>query len=275
MGIAIWTAIRLLPLPWIVGISGGVFIIILVIIRLTVFSLRRKSARTKEVHRTAIEDIKSDLVNMSMYQREVATKKTRQPCPEKTAKQIYDDCFAFWGTDLAFIKNVVESVMVHQNIDPLIDFFKRYGDILDGNEYGLKVELEGIELYKSSRVDLAQKRLRLHKMKERKATIQKNIDRVCALIYGLNSSILLRGVLRSLPKTNGIVNPSVRIVLVVLEGLETQTEKSLTEMLDNLENEWKANIDVTQFDITQLQTLSSLLEALDAELKHPYSPTNS
>lgn len=111
-------------------------------------------------------------------------------------------------------------------------------------------------------MDLAQKRQKLHMTKKRKAITQKNINRVCALTYGLNSSILLRGVLRSLPKTNGKVNPNVRIVLIFLEGIETLTDKFLTEALDNLENEWEKIIDTTQFDTTQLHTLLRLLSTL-------------
>ena len=48
MGIAIWSAMKSLPLPWIVGIFGGVFIIILVIIRLVVFRLRHGASKRSQ-----------------------------------------------------------------------------------------------------------------------------------------------------------------------------------------------------------------------------------
>lgn len=214
----------------------------------------------QDVGKSTLEDIKSCLITMNMYEREAATKKAKQQCPENTAKQIHDDFFVIFDAD-AFISIIQKAIM--NDIDPLIDFFKKFGDILDGNEYGLKGDLEDIELYKSSRRDLGQKRQKLHTTKERKAITQKNINRVRALTYGLNSSIILRGVLRSAPKTNGMVHPAIRIVLVGLEGIEALVENSLAEMLDNLENEWEVNIDTTQVDTSQLQVLFELLSTLD------------
>lgn len=214
----------------------------------------------QDIGKSTLEDIKSCLITMNMYEIEAATKKAKRQCPENTAKQIHDDFFVIFDAD-AFISIIQKAIM--NDIDPLIDFFKKFGDILDGNEYGLKGDLEDIELYKSSRRDLGQKRQKLHTTKERKAITQKNINRVRALTYGLNSSIILRGVLRSAPKTNGMVHPAIRIVLVGLESIEALVENSLAEMLDNLENEWEVNIDTTQVDTSQLQVLFELLSTLD------------
>ena len=110
---------------------------------------------------------------------------------------------------------------------------------MDSNQYGLKVELEENELYKAARTDLAQKRIKLKVRKRKGATIQKNIDRVCSLTYGLNSSILLRGILSTEPSLKKLVPAEIR---VAIEGIETETEKTLTTMLNDLKGEWKVTI---------------------------------
>jgi hypothetical protein len=210
---------------------------------------------------TPLKDIKADLLNMSIRQREVATRKAEGSCPPMLAAQIQDTCFAFWGTDGSYFTKVFDGVL-RQDFDPLIAFFKTFGDILDANGYGLKIELESIEPYKFSRLDLAQKRLSLHTTKEKNAIIQSNINRICTATYGLNSAILLRGILRSLPKTDDTRNLTL-IVLALLEGIETQTENFLNDGLVNLENVWTINIsDLLTIDTTQIQVLSTLLSNL-------------
>lgn len=251
--IAKWIGV---PMVAVEGFLVGV--IFLASIWWIISSIRKQKLNQSEATKE-LEDIKSALITMNAYESEVATRKANQQCPENIAKQIHDDFFVIF--DARAFMSILQRA-IENDIDPLIDFFKKFGDILDGNEYGLKVELEDTEPYKSSRMDLAQKRQKLHTAKKRRAITQENINRVCSLTYGLNSSILLRGVLRSAPKTNGIVHPAIRIVLVSLEGIETLIENSLTEMLDNLENEWKVKVDTAKFDTTQLQTLLSLLSTL-------------
>lgn len=191
-----------------------------------------------------LEDIKTDLTNMNMCEREVATKKAEQVCPEKIAKQIHNDFVALFGEDLAtFAISLIQEITSKHDIQPLIEFFKDMGGILDTNNYGLKAQLKDNELYNSSRMDLSQKRLKLKMGRKKKATTQKNIHRVSVLTYGLNSSIILRGALNSVPEAKGVM-PAV--IKVTLESIETETEKILTQMLDDLENEWKVTINELQ-----------------------------
>lgn len=187
-----------------------------------------------------LDDIKTDLVNMNIYQREVALKKAQQVCPEEVAMQIYDDFIALFGKDiLKFTTSIIQRILSDRSADALIEFFKKFGDILDSNQYGLKVELEENELYKSARMDLTQKRVKLKVRKRKHVIIQKNIDRVCSLTYGLNSSILLRGILSTDPNLKRLVPAEIRITM---EGIETETEKTLTTMLNDLKSEWKVTI---------------------------------
>ena len=204
-----------------------------------------KSKESEESNTSLLQDIKSDLVSVNACERDVATEKANQRCPKETAEQIYKDYTSIWGGDIhKFIVSIIQSVVVNHNLDALINFFKEIGGILDSNGYGLKAELQKNEAYKSYRMDVAQKRLKL-KMRKKKATIiQENIYRVYLLTYGLNSSILLRGILKSIPKTILNSMPKAKrkvlaVIRVTLESIETETEKVLTAMLNDLENEWK------------------------------------
>ena len=133
----------------------------------------------------------------------------------------------------------IEKVLIERSIDALIGFYKTCGDILDNNHYGLKVELEGNELYKATRMDLAQKRLQLKVEKSKANIIQGNINRVCLMSYGLNSSILIRAILCDTPKYREAMPAELRISM---EGIETKSEAVLNAMLKDLEKEWKVTI---------------------------------
>lgn len=210
---------------WLLPSIGGVLAIIII-------WQGRWAAKPSE-----LEDIKTDLLNMNMCQRDVALKKAQQACPEEIAMQICNDFIALFGKDIGtFTTSLIERIVSGRTIDAIVEFFKTSGDILDNNQYGLKVELEENELYRSSRMDLAQKRLKLKVRKKKGAIIQKNIDSVCSLSYGLNSSILVRSILSTNPKLKGLVPAEIRIAV---EGIETATEKTLNTLLNDLDNEWK------------------------------------
>jgi len=90
----------------------------------------------------------------------------------------------------------------------------------------------------TKRRDLAQKRIDLKMRKKKKAVVRENTYRVSALTYGLNSSILLRGILQAVPE--GAISEEQRVKLVeiriALEDIEPKGEKVLDLMLDNLDN---------------------------------------
>ena len=191
----------------------------------------RRTAASQEKHK--LEDIKSDLVTMNACERGIAIRKGKQPCSEETAGQIYDDFIALFSPDT--INSIIQRVISNRDIEPLIEFFKQFGEILDSNGYGLKVDLENDEVYKSSRISLAQKKLKLKMRKKKRNITQENIHRVSLLTYGLNSSILLRHILNSVPETKRSVPTNLRITL---ESIETTTEKVLPRLLNDLDKEW-------------------------------------
>jgi len=184
-----------------------------------------------------LEGVKSHLVTLIAYERDAATIKAKVPCSKETVEQIYDDFTSIFGVSVvSVIVSVLQEIVCTGSVDLLIAFFKKFGDILDSNGYGLKAELEKIDLYKSSRTDLAQKMVKLKMGKGRKLITQGNIDRVRSLSYGLSSSVLLRSVLDSVPEAKDIVPPVIR---VTLESVEVVAEQTLNTMLNDLENEWK------------------------------------
>ena len=154
---------------------------------------------------------------------------------KEAAKRMADDYDALFNLDTMPF-TIIEKVIVKRDIDALINVVKRTGDILDSNRYGLKSELENNEAYTSALTDLAQKRVRLKIPKKKNNILQKNINRVRSLTYGLNSHILLRSILDSIPEARENVPAEVR---VMLESIETVLENVLNTMLNDLEREWK------------------------------------
>lgn len=215
-------------------VALGVFGIVCIVVSLF------RSRGFEDENTKKLEEIRADLATMSEYEHEVAMNKSKQRCPDAIAQHIHDDFFAYFNP--AMLGEIFCEVL-EGNIDPLLDFSRKFGDILDANGYGLKSELENIEPYKSTRLDLAQKRSNLHTSQKKNTIIQKNIDRLRSLTYGLNSSIVLREILRSIPQTT----QPVRSVLVVLEKTERIVERHLANGLKDIENEWKMDFDLEEF----------------------------
>jgi hypothetical protein len=248
LGVGIWLTqggiYRPVPTPpwyW-VGVSCMVIGAMVVI-----YGLFHGSKLVREGDVQLLGDIKADLVTLNNCEREAATKKAMQPCPKETALRIYEDFVALFGAGaITPAISIIQEVIKNRSVDPLVEFFKKYADILDNNGYGLKADLEDNELYKSSRMDVAQKRLKLRMGKKKKAVTQKNINRVLELTYGLNCSILLKRILSPTPEAREFVPVEIRIAL---EGAETVGERVLNDMLNDLENEWKVNIDYDKVKI--------------------------
>lgn len=194
------------------------------------------SKRTISQNDNLIQDVKSNLINIDAHERYAAIDKSKQQCPLDTVKQVKKDFVAMYGDIKSFIKALIENVVINRNIDYLISFFKKTADILDKNDYGLKLELSTNELYKQSQTDLAQKRAKLKLSRKKKAIIQENIERICLLTYGVNSSIVFRGIIKSFPEA--VENMPIEM-MTILESAEAEMRKLLTKMLDDIEVKWK------------------------------------
>ena len=199
----------------------------------------RSSTKAEAETASLLEDIKTDLVTMNAYQRERAIQEAQASCDGETAMQIQSDFLALFGDAPSFATGLVNEVLVNRNVDALIDFFRKVGNILDSNNYGLKTKLENEDVYNRAYVDVSQKLLRLPVKKKRRTIIQKNIERVHSLAYGLNSSILLREALKTVPEAYRLVPTEIRIVL---ESIETQKDSTLNTLLADLENDWTLKV---------------------------------
>ncbi len=218
-----------------------------------------KGHDVKENIATPLESIKSDLITLNAYEKETATEMARESCPQDKAIMIHDDFVSNYGGNIvSVISSVIRDVVRKRSVDSLIEFFKKIGDILDSDDCGLEKSLEKNVGYKSTRVELAQKRMKLKTGKKRRRIIQRNIDRVLALSYGLSSSVVLRGVLTIILKES-IYSP----MRAMLESIETAMEKSLNAMLDDLENEWT----VSSAEIKGLESLLPTLSLLEGLLE--------
>jgi hypothetical protein len=168
---------------------------------------------------------------MNVIERNTATKISSQiNLPEKTVLQIGSDYESVSGDLLSIVVNIASS----KDYDALIKYFYTVAEILDMNKAGLKFALIDNERYKASKLGLEQKRLRL-KVAKKHRFIQPNIIRVERLSYGVNSHIILRGILA---KYKDQAKEIPTEVWRTLEGIENASETILKVMLDDLEGDW-------------------------------------
>jgi len=182
-----------------------------------------------------LEDIKQDLVIMNTIERNTATKISSQiDIPLTTEIQIYKDyerlLGGFWGK---FI-DIFTDIVLNKDYNALIEYFNTVGQILDMHKVGLKFALIDNEEYKAAKLDLEQKRLRLKPEKRHRFT-QPNIVRVEQLSYGLNSHIILRGILVKVPE---YIEETPTEIRRELEKAENDSETISKIMLDDLEGDW-------------------------------------
>jgi hypothetical protein len=272
LGVGIWLTqggiYRPIPTPPWYWVGVGFMVIGAMVV---IYGLFHGNKLIKEGNVQLLGDIKADLVTLNNCEREAATQKAAQPCPQEIALQISEDFTALFGAGaITPAISIIQEVIKKRSVDPLVEFFKKFADILDNNGYGLKADLENNELYKSSRMDVAQKRLKLRMGKKKKAVTQKNINRVLELTYGLNCSILLKRILSPTPEAREFVPAEVRITL---EGAETLAERVLNDMLNDLEKEWKVNVDNDKVKIW-LPLLSALSQSEKSDtMPLPQLPT--
>jgi hypothetical protein len=199
------------------------------------YRLYRKQKNTqvtnKQQGRTLLDDIKADLVNMNVIERNTATKISLQiDLPQETVTQIGEDYEALLGD----FPSTLISVALSKDYSALIKFFYTVGEILDMSKAGLKHVLVNNEEYKASKLDLEQKRLRLQPAEKHRFT-QANIIRVEQLSYGVNSHIILRGILT---KFKDQIKEIPAEIWHALEGIENASGSTLTVMLNDLEGDW-------------------------------------
>ena len=190
-----------------------------------------------------LNDIKSVLVDIDTCERNAAVKKSKQQHSKGIIKRITRDAYAVFSSSMPSVASAVRNESGEGDIDYLISIFSKLANILDIENYGLKSELSGTAPYEDLNADLAKKRVEIQARKRKRALIQKNIDRISALTYGVNSFIIHKEIIKSAPKSK---QPPVKMMMNI-EAVDNAARKALPRFLNDLDKEWrwKVNLDET------------------------------
>jgi hypothetical protein len=178
-------------------------------------------------------DIKSLLVDINTCERNAAVKKSKQRHSSGIIKRVAGDAYAVFSSSMPSFAAAVESG--EGNIDYLIGIYSKLANILDIENYGLNSELSGTVPYEQLHADLARKRGEIQAGKRKTELIQKNIDRISALTYGVNSYIIHKGIIKSAPKSK---QPPVKMMMNI-EAVDNAARKALPRLLNDLGKQWK------------------------------------
>jgi len=212
----------------------------LAIIFALIMAIRDVKKQTLKQEVNLLGDIKSDLITLNKYEKEVATKKSKKRMSSAELNKIKCDFQNYiTNTVIPLFTNISTLPSKEQMLDSIIKFFIGVGDILDSNGYGLKENLVNITEYNSAKEDIANKQLRLRK--KNRILIQKHIRKAMLLNYGLNSVIIFRNIYRSSPEFR--VNIPLNYNTMV-ESAERVGDKFLTGMLENLDADWEKIITI-------------------------------
>jgi len=183
-----------------------------------------------------LEDIKTDIIKMDEYQREAAVIKAKGECPENITIQINKDLISIYGRFEESALTWVNHISSTRDTKSLVKYFQNIGNVMDSNDYGLKLALEYHEQYKSTQSDLDHRQIRLKYKRKKRAIVHNNINIACTLIYGLNSSIIFKRSIDAFPQRNKLKH---RLINATLEDVENLAKNTLTAMLNDLESECK------------------------------------
>ncbi|MBI4180510.1 MAG: hypothetical protein HY528_01100 [Chloroflexi bacterium] len=205
--------------------------------------------RTEKIERSKVmEDIKSDLIEINAYEKQLAAVKSKTLYSKKLAEQVRKGFITTFGTDVRDLqKELVKKVIDDKDIDPAIVIYEKMGNILDYIGYGLKKDLNE-DKYNDWVKDLEHKRLKIYVNKKKREIIRKNINRIKAISYGLNSAVVLRSIIRNLSVSDKQISMRIGIYL---EGLENTGATMINQMLEQLDVEWQPRGDINnlQFDL--------------------------
>lgn len=207
-----------------------------------IYGYRYGNRLIKEGNKNLLDDIKAVLIEIDTCERNAAVRKSKQTHSRDIAKRVIEDMAEVHGDLMTFFASMLENVLEKHNIDYLINFFAKTAGIMDTEDYGLKAELSNNTAYTKLGLDLTKKRVRLRVRKKKRPLIEKNIDRICALTYGVNSSIIFREVVKALPEAKSVP----REIMVALESMESVMRKLLPKMLNDLDNEWKVTVNINE-----------------------------
>jgi len=232
VGLGIWVTQgginRPIPTPIWYWVGVGLMVAGAVVL---IYGWRYGDRLIKEEAENLLDDIKASLVNMNVIERDTATEMSyKMDITKETAIKVFRDCGKVMDDCLSEINNIPPN----KQYDTLAIYSEAVGKILDMNNVGLKSALIDNEVYKAYKLELEQKRLRLKPVKRYKLT-QTNIIRIEKLSYGVNSFIILRGMLE---KFEGYIKGTPIEERIRSHGIENYSAAILKAMLEKLEGDW-------------------------------------
>jgi hypothetical protein len=216
---------------------------------------RRSIANEKK-----LDAIKNDLVVIDKYEQNAAIIQGKKKCPARIMARITDDFNALYSV------STIESILQQaysRNIEPLFGFLKSVGEILDANSCGLKDELQNIPAYRDTLDDLTNRLVTSHLGEKKTELIKANATRIRKGGYGLNSSIVLRAMLKRIEPRNKNEAAIAHSVVVGLEALETIVRDFLTDGLKQLDRKWKLRFTPEEPITSQTQVILSRASKLN------------
>ncbi|MCJ7743873.1 MAG: hypothetical protein MUO99_04855 [Dehalococcoidales bacterium] len=175
-----WFGMNYTPPPWLFWILLAVATC--VASWFTIKDVRKIVGNAKE-----LDSIKTNLVAIEKYERDAAIKQSKGQYANSLRARIQKDFYTYFS--VSTMESIFQQALRKRNIDPMLDFYKKFGDILDANECGLKLQLQGIPQYGTTLADLTNKSVTLHLTKKKVDIVQGNISRVLKGGYGLNSGV--------------------------------------------------------------------------------------
>lgn len=232
VGLGLWIAAgglsRPIPTPIWYWVGVGLMVVGTVAVG---FGCRYGARLVKEEEEKLMDGIKESLVNMNAIERDTATKMSLEMEADKeTISRVLKECGKIFEDCLSRLVDIPEK----GEWDALANYCAAVGRILDMHKVGLKIALINNETYKECKLELEKKRLRLKSVKKYKV-IQSNIFRVGDIAYGVNSFIILRGMLGKFPAYNEEMPIGARLRL---EGIENYGTAAVRVMAESLEDDW-------------------------------------
>lgn len=183
-----------------------------------------------------LDAIKSDLIAIDKYEKDAAVAQGKAPYSNSQIASIENDFNSLYT--ISAFEAVIQQV-ISGNVEPLFEFFRAIGDILDASGCGLKLQLQSISQYGDTSASLTGKLVTLRIRTKKRELIRSNVIRLQKAGYGLNSGMVLRGMLkRARPRTKN-EQAVARSVVVGLEALENMGREFLTYGLSHLDSQWK------------------------------------
>jgi hypothetical protein len=160
--------------------------------------------------------------------------------PDNVKARMTRDLITYYP--ISRIESVVEAATTRNNVDPLLIFYKKFGDILDANGYGLKLQLQRVPEYYDALAALTTMSVTLRLRKRKIELIQGNVDRLINGEYGLNSGIVLRDMLKTSRQRSSNESDLIHSAVLGLEALENIFRQFLTYGLQHLDKKWKPQL---------------------------------